>query len=1276
MRRYRKSNNKLLIVIMLLVLSLGYAFISNSLNIMGIGGINKNTWSVIWDSESIEVTSGSTSSTLPIVDSEKTSVSYAANLAKPGDFYEFTIDAVNNGTIDSMLSVNSLLPIVYNELDEEVDLPEGLIYTIKYADGGNIKKNHLIKAGEREKYRVRIEYDKNVDEVIDEQHLRIETEIPYKPADDDAIDRDTEKYTITFNPNGGVVDEDVRKIFIGDEIGTLPIPTKTNSTFVGWYTELSGGVEVTSTTVPINNMEIFARWIDYNIINFNANGGEFSTNIDTNTIKYLDPDYYDDTLYKEPIRPGYLFVGWNELPDGTGAVTYTNEQDVLENSISLNNKTLHAQWVEARSMFIEGNNVNKKMKKLAGASNPTENTSDTSITSVERTNNKPNVSTMTNDNIVSVSDATYNAPIYMWYDNGIIYWYSDDIDPELNNYSYHIFDHLTVLTNVDLTGVKDTYVTNVGYMFNYTTSLEEVDLSQFTFSNVSNFSYMFYYASSLEDLNISNWDMRSAISVSNIFSYASSLENIVAENTKYNNTSFIMYRGNAMKSIDLKDASAGSATTMANIFENCTSLEHIDFTNFDLASVSSLQYTFQNCTNLQALDLSDWDTSLITNMYGTFYGCSSLQTLDLTGWDTHLITTFDFFLYGCSSLEAGDLSSFDTSSVTSIYNMLSGCSAIETLNISNWDMSSITDAGYFIYNTNNLKYVIANNVKFSSYSYNIFSSKTSLLTVSLDNSDAGSATSLSGMFQNCSYLNTISMKNFDTKNATSLNSMFNNATRLVNTDFSNMVTTNIQDMMYMFEYCSSLTTLDLSSFNTSNVTNMYGTFYECSSLTNLDISTWNTSKVEDFELFLGVCSSLTSIDLSHFNTSNVKSFNRMLAYNTNLSYINISGWDFSKATNVGDLFGYDSALRTVIANNTTYNALSRSIYGGNGAIETLSLRNADYSGLTDMSGIFCNMINTTTIDLNGANTTGVTNMYNMFSRDSKLVNLDISSFDTSSVTNLSWMFQECEKIVTIDVSSFDTSSATDMGGMFYGCSELTTIYATEDFVTTGVTNHSQMFQNSPKIVGGLGTKFTTAHEDKVYAHLDGGITNPGYFTANTGWRFVNSETSTGLLDQQWSYYQNGVRKENGFYTLNDLYGIPQKYYFVNGIAQLGWVRVGNDYYYFSTDDDDNNGYVNAGAYRNETKLIDNVSCDFDTDGKCTNYTGTAFYTVSLNGNGGIVNPNTINVNVNSSIGTLPTPTRTGYTFNGWYTGVTDGVLVDSTYVPSSSVTIYARWIKD
>ncbi|MBR6040009.1 MAG: InlB B-repeat-containing protein, partial [Clostridia bacterium] len=67
--------------------------------------------------------------------------------------------------------------------------------------------------------------------------------------------------------------------------------------------------------------------------------------------------------------------------------------------------------------------------------------------------------------------------------------------------------------------------------------------------------------------------------------------------------------------------------------------------------------------------------------------------------------------------------------------------------------------------------------------------------------------------------------------------------------------------------------------------------------------------------------------------------------------------------------------------------------------------------------------------------------------------------------------------------------------------------------------------------------------------------------------------------------------------------------------------------------------------------------------------------VTLDANGGEVSPTTVTVTYNSTYGTLPTPTRTGYTFDGWYTAKTGGSKVTSstTVTTTSNHTLYAHW---
>lgn len=68
------------------------------------------------------------------------------------------------------------------------------------------------------------------------------------------------------------------------------------------------------------------------------------------------------------------------------------------------------------------------------------------------------------------------------------------------------------------------------------------------------------------------------------------------------------------------------------------------------------------------------------------------------------------------------------------------------------------------------------------------------------------------------------------------------------------------------------------------------------------------------------------------------------------------------------------------------------------------------------------------------------------------------------------------------------------------------------------------------------------------------------------------------------------------------------------------------------------------------------------------------YTATFNGNGGgTPNPSTITKTYDSELGTLPTCSRTGYTFLGWYTASSGGTKISSTTKIIGTVTYYAQW---
>ncbi len=156
-RNRNRSNSKLFILLLLLVVvgvSVGYAALSKTLKINGTSNIANNA---NWDIHlaNVQVTPGSASPTKAATISGDT-VNFAVNLNTPGDFYEFTVDVVNGGTIDAKLSSTPTFPTITAEQQKYIT------YTIKYDGGVAPAANDTLTHGQTKKIRVRLEFKKDI----------------------------------------------------------------------------------------------------------------------------------------------------------------------------------------------------------------------------------------------------------------------------------------------------------------------------------------------------------------------------------------------------------------------------------------------------------------------------------------------------------------------------------------------------------------------------------------------------------------------------------------------------------------------------------------------------------------------------------------------------------------------------------------------------------------------------------------------------------------------------------------------------------------------------------------------------------------------------------------------------------------------------------------------------------------------------------------------------------------------------------------------------------
>ena len=134
-----------------------------------------------------------------------------------------------------------------------------------------------------------------------------------------------------------------------------------------------------------------------------------------------------------------------------------------------------------------------------------------------------------------------------------------------------------------------------------------------------------------------------------------------------------------------------------------------------------------------------------------------------------------------------------------------------------------------------------------------------------------------------------------------------------------------------------------------------------------------------------------------------------------------------------------------------------------------------------------------TLDLSQWNTASVQDMRKMFRVCTGLTSCGVETWDTSKVKSFEEMFYGCSNLGTLDLSTWDTAAATNMTAFFSGCSTLTTVWASDSFVVPSAAIATDMFLNTYALVGGNGTRCTSANQSYTYARIDR-PGSPGFFT--------------------------------------------------------------------------------------------------------------------------------------------------------------------------------------
>lgn len=155
-------------------------------------------------------------------------------------------------------------------------------------------------------------------------------------------------YRVALNANGGSVSVDHIDGFIAEPLGELPTPTYGDKMFAGWFTQATGGTEVTSETLLYSdNSIIYAHWADPVTLTFDANGGTlvgartitvyrgFPISISGATIPTATPASSEETyLGWYTSTSGWTNITANTIYDGTYTNVYA-KYEVMATEISV-----------------------------------------------------------------------------------------------------------------------------------------------------------------------------------------------------------------------------------------------------------------------------------------------------------------------------------------------------------------------------------------------------------------------------------------------------------------------------------------------------------------------------------------------------------------------------------------------------------------------------------------------------------------------------------------------------------------------------------------------------------------------------------------------------------------------------------------------------------------------------------------------------------------------------------------------------------------------------
>ena len=206
-RQSRKIQFIILLTLVCLVgtMTIAYAILSTTLNITGNTEVIASSWNVHFANIQPNPMSVTPTKSPTITDSK--TIDFSVVLNKPGDFYKFNVDIVNDGSINAMIDSVIKNPTLTDEQAKYIK------YEIEYINGESISSKQLLKSGETKTISVLLSYRTDItssDLPTTPTTLNLSIELNY-------IQADTTSTEVTTSPKKiSVVNGDLNTV--GSEI--------------------------------------------------------------------------------------------------------------------------------------------------------------------------------------------------------------------------------------------------------------------------------------------------------------------------------------------------------------------------------------------------------------------------------------------------------------------------------------------------------------------------------------------------------------------------------------------------------------------------------------------------------------------------------------------------------------------------------------------------------------------------------------------------------------------------------------------------------------------------------------------------------------------------------------------------------------------------------------------------------------------------------------------------------------------------------------------------